>query len=161
MPEHSLSAGGCYPDAPLFLNGCGKYKYPRFDKECIWFNGGSHRPSFRKKIEGYWEDTSQWRDSDGNLNSLDHETFAVSRTLKKKGDYWETGGGFCKTARKPYDLMVKACLLVLLIHLGDRGVEISSDGDYDEDNWGPATRFVIETFGEDYLTPEIMNRLIA
>jgi hypothetical protein len=35
---------------------------------------------------------------------------------------------FCKTARKPYDKVVVACLLILKRHLGDL-IEVSSDGD--------------------------------
>jgi len=34
---------------------------------------------------------------------------------------------FCKTARKPYDVVVTACLIALKYHLGDN-IEISSDG---------------------------------
>ena len=40
---------------------------------------------------------------------------------------------FCKTARKPYDTIVVACLLVAKHHLG-AAIEVSSDGDW-EDEW--------------------------
>jgi hypothetical protein len=35
---------------------------------------------------------------------------------------------FCKTARKPYDIVVVACLCILKDRLGD-AIEVSSDGD--------------------------------
>lgn len=38
---------------------------------------------------------------------------------------------FCKTARKPYDILVTACLAVLAYRLGD-AVSIYSDGDVDD-----------------------------
>lgn len=51
-----------------------------------------------------------------------HETFVVGRRRPK----WEGGFGFCKTARKPYDTVVTACLC----YLGSLdGFAISSDGD--------------------------------
>ena len=36
--------------------------------------------------------------------------------------------GFCKTARKPYDILVTACLTVLAYRLGD-AISVYSDGD--------------------------------
>jgi hypothetical protein len=42
---------------------------------------------------------------------------------------------FCKTARKPYDIMVCCVLLAAKHHLKAR-VSVSSDGDLDE--WQPA-----------------------
>ena len=57
-----------------------------------------------------------------------HETFLIYR------DGHEGGFSFCKTAQKPYDEVVCACLIVLNHHLGDK-IEISSDGD--NDKWDP------------------------
>lgn len=39
----------------------------------------------------------------------------------------ETGFQFCKTARKPYDTAVTACLLLAKHHFGS-AIEITSDG---------------------------------
>ena len=48
------------------------------------------------------------------------------------------GFSFCKTARKPYDVVVCATLIAIKHHLGDY-VSVSSDGDFDNANeWGPA-----------------------
>lgn len=48
-----------------------------------------------------------------------HETFRVTPT--------DSGFNFCKTAEKPYDTVVVACLIALYRAYGD-SVEISSDG---------------------------------
>lgn len=58
-----------------------------------------------------------------------HETFGVS--LKDNSVF-----DFCKTARKPYDLPVCIVLLLLKFYLG-KSIEVSSDGDFD-DEWLPA-----------------------
>ena len=48
------------------------------------------------------------------------------------------GFEFCKTARRAYDPVVAASLMVIKHHLGDN-VEIASDGNFDDvDEWGPA-----------------------
>jgi hypothetical protein len=51
-----------------------------------------------------------------------HETFHISIESK--------GFDFCKTARKPYDLAVAACLVAAKHHFGDQ-ITISSDGGMD------------------------------
>lgn len=51
----------------------------------------------------------------------DHETFCLREHFN------ESDGDFCKTAQKPYDQVVVACLIVLQHYLGD-AIEISSDG---------------------------------
>lgn len=61
---------------------------------------------------------------------LDHETFYFSPTEKISFD-------FCKTARKPYDLIVGAMLLSL--HHRLTGFSFSSDGDITE--WQPILDF--------------------
>jgi len=59
------------------------------------------------------------------VGELMHETFAVGLN--------ELSGEFCKTARKPYDLLVCVCLLAAVDILG---YEISSDGELVD--WKPA-----------------------
>lgn len=73
---------------------------------------------------------------DASVN-FDHETFAFE--FGKQIDF-----DFCKTARKPYDFFVCACLLSLANHL--EGFEFSSDGGFDD--WKPALDFYIEMFGD-------------
>ena len=69
-----------------------------------------------------------------------HETFIVRRVPHEGRPEWQgllndRWFDFCKTARKPYDILVCASLLVLKAHLGD-WLELSSDGTWDE--WKPA-----------------------
>lgn len=72
-----------------------------------------------------------------------HESFVFPNNpsdpfiTKSNGRLW----AFCKTARKPYDLVVCAILLVLKHHLGKQ-IRIASDGDRTEDEWLPAERLV-------------------
>ena len=60
-----------------------------------------------------------------------HETFSINRDFKSS--YPQTNSkrqffSFCKTAFKPYDQLVTACLVVLKHHFGD-AISISSDGE--------------------------------
>lgn len=52
-----------------------------------------------------------------------HEDFALREHFSQN-----EGFNFCKTAQKPYDLVVVACLAILKHRLGD-SIEVSSDGD--------------------------------
>lgn len=57
-----------------------------------------------------------------------HETFTLRERLS---DYFKRDGrpsDFCKTAQKPYDIVVVACLCVLSHRLGDT-IAVNSDGD--------------------------------
>jgi hypothetical protein len=95
--------------------GLGKGK-PIFNETEIWFNG----------------DISQ---------QLDHETFNM---------HWSRptlhGGftDFCKTARKPYDLVVCFALLTFAEIFPD-AFEYSSDGNMEDEEWQRAVEFY-ETF---------------
>lgn len=75
---------------------------------------------------GAGDKLSEWvADEDGvRFNGFGddaHETFSVLPT--------DTGFNFCKTARKPYDVVVVAVLIALFRTCGD-AVKISSDGDH-------------------------------
>lgn len=61
---------------------------------------------------------------------MSHEDFCLREYLKEN-----EGFGFCKTARKPYDLFVVAALCILKYHLKDL-IEVSSDGYAEEWNQG-------------------------
>lgn len=67
----------------------------------------------------------------GRGPDLDHETFVWPPRLDEPPQLWrgEDDGKvftFCKTARKPYDKVVVACLLAALHELGD-AIDIHSD----------------------------------
>ena len=84
-----------------------------------------------------------------NGQDLDHETFVFKLFQSghnRKIDEFEKDGvfGFCKTARKPYDVAVCVSLMVIKHHIGS-DFSISSDGDL-EDGWGEAIEFYEKFF---------------
>jgi hypothetical protein len=87
-----------------------------------------------------------------------HETFEVPRALEPEPWQQSQRGlwfNFCKTARKPYDLAVCCCLIVLHRHFEPRFV-VTSDGDDDEANW-PLARQACQAalgFGADFELPD-------
>ena len=62
-----------------------------------------------------------------------HEHFTIREHFNENFEF-----NFCKTARKPYDLVVVACLSILKFHLGP-AFEVSSDGDYHD--WTDGVNF--------------------
>jgi len=57
-----------------------------------------------------------------------HEPFELREHFKQNFENkFKEGFNFCKTARKPYDVVVTACLIVLKHRLGDY-INVSSDG---------------------------------
>jgi len=102
------------------IDGCTKYEStPHFGDTEIWFNG-----------------------------ITDHETFVLQQAGIPVESYQSNTDGlgfaFCKTAGKPYDLMVCACLLVYKHHSPDT-MRLSSDGDASD--WADAENFVKDTLG--------------
>jgi hypothetical protein len=55
-----------------------------------------------------------------------HETFILREHYSQN-----EAGNFCKTAQKPYDIVVVACLIILQHYLGTN-IEVGSDGDVSE-----------------------------
>ena len=91
-----------------------------------------------------------------DFNGLDgsHETFMFDRVITSK-HYFATSRHpikkttkfyfeCCKTAQKPYDLMVCACLIIMKYHL-ERDIAVRSDGEADD--WGHAVDFVNDVLG--------------
>lgn len=85
---------------------------------------------------------------------LDHESFVV----EKDG----SGFQFCKTARKPYDLVVATILLQAHL-LQQEGFLVSTDGDFDD--WSPVFEYHNRVAGEveaaSSATPADIRRIIA
>jgi len=125
LPGHTDSAGGLYRERPLLIRGALGTGQPTVSEEEVAFNGDA-------------------------AEELDHETFAIERVYRPAS--WETPDvhnlwfSFCKTARKPYDLLVTASLLMFKQHFG-AAVHVSSDGRPEE--WEAAHRLVARVFGPD------------
>ena len=127
MPEYS-SSGSEYSEYQLKLSGCFKYEHPIFNNERIHFNGSNGLQRV-KMYEGGWKDAISEDPMD-----LAHETFS----LVKKGCI-----DSCKTARKPYDFMVQAVLIVAKC-VAPTKITVTSDGD--NDDWADAFKFVSQHF---------------
>jgi hypothetical protein len=97
--EHRGQAGGFYDDVKCTIKGGLGEGTPMINESQIWFNGDA-------KTE------------------MDHETFSIQ--------WYPDGGidkGFCKTARKPYDVLVCVTLLAMQKEFRGTGAfTFSSDG---------------------------------
>ncbi len=60
---------------------------------------------------------------------------------------------FCKTAGKPYDAAVTACLLVARDHFPANVLEIASDGDWDDGAWDDGARLYEKALGRPANNP--------
>ena len=101
--------------------------------------------------------TQIWLNGPDDGRDLGHETFDMPRTLagvearvinspSYRSEGME-GFDFCKTARKPYDEVVVACLCVL----AESGLDVSSDGDAGE--WEDGRKLAEEVLGRPISTP--------
>lgn len=77
-----------------------------------------------------------------------HEDFTMREHFK------QNQGGFCKTARKPYDAVVVACLVILKHYLKDN-FDVASDG-YAAD-WVDGHALVARYLGKPYAIPETIQ----
>ena len=81
----------------------------------------------------------------------DHETFELTKQRM------DDGFSFCKTARKPYDLAVQACMLIAMYH-APYTIKISSNGGADE--WTTAAN-LLSSIDVPMFTVENCARLIT
>ena len=105
---HKGQAGGFCDDIPCIIRGGLGEGRPMINESQVWFNG------------------------DGKKN-MDHETFGIRWYDNSNPNEF----GFCKTSRKPYDLLVCVSLLAFDHALDDTKVfSFSSDGD--NSDWAEA-----------------------
>lgn len=83
------------------------------------------------------------------VGELSHEPFTM------REHFSENEANFCKTARKPYDTCVVACLIILKHYLGDL-IEVSSDGKTSD--WIDGLKLAKKVLGIEALTIPIKNR---
>lgn len=122
--------------------------WKKFVKDCIELSKLSHL-YFADLGNGTGEESSpEFTNNSICFNGLDadaHETFLLTRkyikgTYEEKKEKYQFN--FCKTARKPYDIMVCACLILYKYYFPTE-VWVSSDGDSEE--WQPAFLFIFDT----------------
>ena len=97
LPEGNYGAGDYYNDEKLVLKGWDGNGIPICNETAIAFNGDMSK-------------------------DLDHETFWVTKVYKPNVDRFD----FCKTARKPYDVVV--CAMLLMFEDINPNFKVSSDG---------------------------------
>ena len=119
----------------VYIDGCFAFPEPQFTGEMIHFNGTDKGFSWKRHKNGEYPENS-------------HETFE----LLAEGS---NGFCFCKTARKPYDLLVCACLLVYKHH-SPATMDLGSDGD--SEDWADAEKFVKDVLGYEVKYAEVNNR---
>lgn len=84
----------------------------------------------------------------GQTPDLGHETFCIENNEEP------TSFGFCKTDRKPYDLLVCACLIAANKHLK---FKITSDGNVND--WKPAFDYYDKVMGIENVVRDISKFL--
>lgn len=93
-----------------------------------------------------FNETEIWFNGDKS-EGLDHETFKI---------YWCTDEkGFCKTARKPYDLVVCYALLTFAEIFGKNVFTFSSDGNVEDKEWQQALEYYESATGKKPKTETI------
>jgi len=120
LPKHTDTAGGYTEDQPLLIGGNEPNEKAIFDDKMIWFNGQTPK---KLRDEG-WD--------------LGHETFLIENINVGGKNEWN----FCKTARKPYDLLVCSCLITAGKILK---FDISTDGTLKD--WKPAFDYYSKVIG--------------
>jgi hypothetical protein len=129
----TTTAGGYFADIPVKIYGGAGTGQPKLTKKLISFNGAAPE--------------------------LDHETFYLE---PKRGLPYpsarpdQLGWAFCKTARKPYDVVVVACLTFLQ---ADYGFEVSSDGNTED--WAAGVQLAEEALGRQFANPLIVEQMLA
>jgi len=148
-------------------NGKGK---PEFDGEVIGFNGVENCGHKRRNLGITWpaaaaqgveigyEPTESWfagaaltkRTCDGDCS---HESFYFPRIVDREHPTADGYFNCTKTAYKPYDWPLTACLIVAKHYLGD-GIKISSDGE--NKDWEDGRRLCqhVLGYGKDFKLKE-------
>lgn len=128
-------------------------EYKKAIKECATIareyylkNGG---------LSGYSAHTEPGRYGGLKINGKgdeSHEDFTMREHYKENLEW--SNSNFCKTARKPYDVVVTACLIVLANRLPDY-ITVSSDGYREE--WIEGLQLAKEVTGVAYAIPETIK----
>lgn len=120
LPYSTASGGGYYQDEPLAIAGADGAGEPTADAMIIMFNGAA---------------------------PLAGETFLLVRLSQLYHDAYDWDPeenawfNFCKTGRRPYDLVVCALLLAMTAIAPD-AIQVSSDGDMQGLDWLPARNYL-------------------
>ena len=144
-----------------------------------YYDGTGGMTSLRNILEPYSNQKLEITDEEIRFNGREegdrgHETFSLQRKADKRLEDYASRldrkyiFDFCKTARKPYDIVV-CCLLVILKHRLGNMIEISSDGkDWTNDEgkyyeidgaWSDAIKICVENLSYDLNYDDILEHL--
>jgi len=145
-----------FKPAPKGLAKQAETKYQKAVEECT-----KVIQTYYKEYGGLSGYTAHTKDYGGlNVNGKGdqaHETFAMrehySQNIDKEG--YNSGFNFCKTARKPYDLVVVACLSIMKYQLGDL-IDVQSDGD--SIDWYDGVEYANKVLKRKVLIPASIRR---
>jgi len=114
-----------------------KEKFAKASKDCKLVTDYLRSKGIQIQFESDEPDPPVFSDELIRFNGQDeegHETFYIAQEFDESYRQPDDDGklfAFCKTAYKPYDTAVIACLIVLKHHLGE-SIRLSSDGDKNE-----------------------------
>jgi hypothetical protein len=80
-----------------------------------------------------------------------HESFTLRADIQK-----QEPSAFCKTNKKPYDVLVTAILSLLQLEFGEDIVRVGSDGDYPD--WVAGVEYASKILGSRVPVPVGINR---
>ena len=143
------------------------------------YAGTGGMTSLRKILEPYSNQKLEITDEEIRFNGREegdrgHETFSLQRKSDKRLEDYASRldrkyiFDFCKTARKPYDIVVCCLLVILKYHLGNM-IEFSSDGaDWTNDEgvyyeidgaWSDAIKLCAKNLSYDLNYDDILEHL--
>ena len=144
------------------------------------YAGTGGMTSLRKILEPYSNQKLEITDEEIRFNGREegdrgHETFSLQRKSDKRLEDYASRLNrkyifdFCKTARKPYDIVV-CCLLIILKHRLGNMIEIGSDGkdgtdtggEYHEvdGSWSNAIKLCAENLSYDDILEHLFDEFL-
>ena len=96
-----------------------------------------------------FNETEIWFNGDGS-EGLDHETFGIHWSRPTLHGEWRD---FCKTARKPYDILV-CFVLITFAEVFPEAFQFSSDGNIEDNEWKFAVEYYEIFTGKKAILPQ-------
>lgn len=132
MPRYSYTAAPEYWRSPLFLDGEFHYKKPKFNSRLVFFGGGNGTQRY------YDEDDQEWYNRDSHNLTMDPLEIHRVKPLSLTIDICE----IVNTGRRPYGMMVEACLILYRYFFPE--VVLCFSGQ--EGDWDQAIGLISENF---------------
>ena len=130
-----------------------KDKFSKASKDCKKICKSLNKDGLSLAFELDSSEEPMFTDSLVRFNGVEdegHETFYIHREFSSSYPQFDKRGrayAFCKTAQKPYDIAVCACLVIFQHWFTD--IKVSSEGNISD--WEPAIKAVRSVFGREYV----------